>query len=267
PAREGAPAPERAHRPRRRRAGAALGHRRSGAGGRGRAPGPSALRPNPGARSHGNQEQPADRRASRRPALRAVRGAPESERPLRDRGVRARDAAERERVEVPRGQGRDEWRPAPGARQPRRRARPQPSLRRARGARRCRGVCEHDGARTRGSERGTRQVGGRCGGCLPPSAPPAEPNGEEPMSSALLLTPGEGEDGRLEVRELFGLDLHARLVVLSACETGLGKLSRGDDLIGLQRAFLYAGTPTVVTTLWKVDDRASFLLMREFYSR
>ena len=77
--------------------------------------------------------------------------------------------------------------------------------------------------------------------------------------------PGGGEDGRLEVREVFGLDLHARLVVLSACETGLGKLSRGDEVVGLQRAFLYAGTPAVVTTLWKVDDRASFELIRAFY--
>jgi CHAT domain-containing protein len=85
------------------------------------------------------------------------------------------------------------------------------------------------------------------------------------LSSALLLVPGDGEDGRLEVRELLGLDLHARLVVLSACETGLGKLSRGDELVGLQRAFLYAGTPTVVTTLWKVDDRASYELIRSFY--
>jgi CHAT domain-containing protein len=87
----------------------------------------------------------------------------------------------------------------------------------------------------------------------------------DPLSSALLLVPGDGEDGRLEVRELLGLDLHARLVVLSACETGLGKLSRGDELVGLQRAFLYAGTPTVVTTLWKVDDRASYELVRSFY--
>lgn len=89
---------------------------------------------------------------------------------------------------------------------------------------------------------------------------------QDPLSSALLLVPDGTEDGRLEVRELFGLDLHARLVVLSACETGLGKLSRGDELVGLQRAFLYAGTPAVVTTLWKVDDRASFVLMREFYA-
>ena len=89
----------------------------------------------------------------------------------------------------------------------------------------------------------------------------------DPLSSALLLVPGGGEDGRLEVRELFGFELRARLVVLSACETGLGKLSRGDELVGLQRAFLYAGTPAVITTLWKVDDRASYELIRSFYSR
>ncbi len=89
----------------------------------------------------------------------------------------------------------------------------------------------------------------------------------DPLSSAILLAPGDGEDGRLEVREVFGLDLHARLVVLSACETGLGQLSRGDELVGLQRAFLYAGTPAVVTTLWKVDDRSSFELIRAFYDR
>ena len=52
---------------------------------------------------------------------------------------------------------------------------------------------------------------------------------------------------------------------LRACETGHGQLSKGDDLVGLQRAFLYAGTPAVVTTLWKVDDRASYYLMRAFY--
>src|SRR5713101_815972 len=89
----------------------------------------------------------------------------------------------------------------------------------------------------------------------------------DPLSSAVLLVPGGGEDGRLEVREVFGLDLHAKLVVLSACETGLGKLSRGDEVVGLQRAFLYAGTPAVVTTLWKVDDKATYDLIRAFYTR
>lgn len=94
-----------------------------------------------------------------------------------------------------------------------------------------------------------------------------ELNEEDPMASALLLVPGDGEDGRLQVRELFATELNARLVVLAACETGLGKLSRGDELVGLQRAFLYAGTPTVLTTLWKVDDRASYVLMRTFYEQ
>ncbi|MBI2526078.1 MAG: CHAT domain-containing protein [Candidatus Rokubacteria bacterium] len=88
---------------------------------------------------------------------------------------------------------------------------------------------------------------------------------QDPLASALLLAPEGAEDGRLEVREVFGLDLGARLVVLSACETGLGRLSRGDELVGLQRAFLYAGTPAVITTLWKIDDRASFALMEHFY--
>ncbi|MBI3029073.1 MAG: CHAT domain-containing protein, partial [Candidatus Rokubacteria bacterium] len=94
-----------------------------------------------------------------------------------------------------------------------------------------------------------------------------ELNEQDPLASALLLVPDGDGTGRLEVREIFGLDLNARLVVLSACETGLGKLSQGDELVGLQRAFLYAGTPAVVTTLWKVDDRASFVLMREFYDQ
>jgi CHAT domain-containing protein len=94
-----------------------------------------------------------------------------------------------------------------------------------------------------------------------------ELNESDPLASALLLVPGGADDGRLEVRELFSLELSARLVVLSACETGIGKLSRGDELVGLQRAFLYAGTPAIVTTLWKVDDRASFDLVRVFYDR
>jgi len=93
----------------------------------------------------------------------------------------------------------------------------------------------------------------------------AEFNEEDPMSSALLLAPEGSGDGKLKVGEIFSLDLKTNMVVLSACETGLGKLSSGDELVGLTRAFIYAGTPSVVTTLWKVNDRASYELMREFY--
>jgi CHAT domain-containing protein len=88
-----------------------------------------------------------------------------------------------------------------------------------------------------------------------------------PMRAALLCTQDVDRDGRLEVRELFELDLKTcELAVLSACETRLGRWSRGDEIVGLERAFLRAGVPTVVASLWKVDDSATSLLMEEFYT-
>jgi CHAT domain-containing protein len=93
----------------------------------------------------------------------------------------------------------------------------------------------------------------------------AKLNEDDPLSSAVLLAREDVEDGRLEVREIFGLDLKANLVVLSGCETGLGKLSTGDELVGLTRAFIYAGTPSVVASLWSVDDSSTARLMASFY--
>jgi CHAT domain-containing protein len=93
----------------------------------------------------------------------------------------------------------------------------------------------------------------------------AQLNAEDPLSSAVLLAKEDKEDGRLEVREIFGMDLKANLVVLSGCETGLGKLSTGDELVGLTRAFIYAGTPSVVASLWGVDDSSTAQLMASFY--
>ena len=61
------------------------------------------------------------------------------------------------------------------------------------------------------------------------------------------------------------MDLKANLVVLSGCDTALGRLSTGDELVGLTRAFIYAGTPTVIASLWPVDDAATALLMSRFY--
>jgi CHAT domain-containing protein len=93
-----------------------------------------------------------------------------------------------------------------------------------------------------------------------------EYNPRNPLFSRVLLQPGEGEDGSLEVHEVYGLDLpRARLVVLSACETNLGEQSRGDEVVGLTRAFIYAGAPTVVSSLWTVNDRATSLFMGAFY--
>jgi len=94
----------------------------------------------------------------------------------------------------------------------------------------------------------------------------AEFNETDPVSSALLLAREGDDDGKLKVGEIFSMNLKADMVVLSACETGLGKISGGDEIVGMTRAFIYAGTPSVVTTLWKVNDRSSYELMRQFYS-
>lgn len=88
---------------------------------------------------------------------------------------------------------------------------------------------------------------------------------DDPLSSALLLTPGGSHDGYLRTTEIFGLDLAAELVILSGCSTGLGKLT-GDGVLGLARAFLYAGTPAIVVSQWDVSDRATAELMERFYA-
>ena len=96
-----------------------------------------------------------------------------------------------------------------------------------------------------------------------------EYNVVNPLYSAIYLAPGgEGAagDGRLETHEVYGLDLKGNeLVALSACESNVGELSAGDELVGLTRAFLFAGTPTILSSLWKVDDAATAALMTAFY--
>jgi len=87
-----------------------------------------------------------------------------------------------------------------------------------------------------------------------------------PMQSALYLAPTAGDDGRLTVAELYDIELDADLVTLSACETGLGRLAGGEELIGLTRGFLFAGTRSIVASLWPVDDAATAALMRAFYA-
>ena len=95
-------------------------------------------------------------------------------------------------------------------------------------------------------------------------------NKQNPLFSFVELASGQGEDGRLEVHEVFGLRLQAELVVLSACQTGLGSgaladVPAGDDWVGLTRAFLLAGARRVVASLWPVDDWATAALMERFY--
>ena len=71
----------------------------------------------------------------------------------------------------------------------------------------------------------------------------------------------------LTAREVFNLKLNAELVTLGACQTGINERSRGDELIGLTRAFLYAGAPSVVVSLWSVDAQSTQELMVDFYTR
>ena len=94
----------------------------------------------------------------------------------------------------------------------------------------------------------------------------AELNSNSPLFSRILLSPDSGDSGAIEVREVYGMDLaKTNLVVLSACQTQLGRQSKGDDIIGLNRAFIYAGASSVIASLWTVDDEATSLLMRAFY--
>jgi CHAT domain-containing protein len=88
---------------------------------------------------------------------------------------------------------------------------------------------------------------------------------EKPLSSGLLLAGDSENDGMLTVGELYDLYLPADLVTLSACETALGKVANGDDVVGFTRGFLYAGTSSIVSSLWKVDDKATSILMQQFY--
>lgn len=90
-----------------------------------------------------------------------------------------------------------------------------------------------------------------------------------PELSGLVLSlvdeAGQPQEGFLRLHEIYNLRLNAQLVVLSACQTGLGKEVRGEGLIGLTRGFMYAGVPRVMTSLWEVDDAATAELMKRFY--
>jgi len=91
-------------------------------------------------------------------------------------------------------------------------------------------------------------------------------NQKVPLFSRLLLSADDENDGALYVYEIYNLNLSkANLVTLSACQTNLGDLSDGDELIGLTRALIYAGSPAVISSLWSVDDSSASRLMVRFY--
>ena len=94
---------------------------------------------------------------------------------------------------------------------------------------------------------------------------------ERPQFSGLVLSRFDAnrqplEDFYLSLNEIFNLNLNAKLVVLSACETGMGDNVRGEGIIGMARGFMYAGAERIVSSLWAVNDPATAELMTQFYT-
>jgi len=95
-------------------------------------------------------------------------------------------------------------------------------------------------------------------------------NEKNPKLSGLILAPEDStskEDGILHLSEIYNLNLNADLVVLSACETGLGQVAKGEGIIGLTRGFLYAGASNLLVSLWQVSDATTADLMVDFYDK
>lgn len=90
-------------------------------------------------------------------------------------------------------------------------------------------------------------------------------NESEPALSRIFLGAGKDQDGSLYTGEIYNLDINADLVTLSACETGLGKLAKGEGVVGLSRALQYAGANNIIVSLWQVADQSTAEMMIEFY--
>lgn len=117
-------------------------------------------------------------------------------------------------------------------------------------------ACEERLAETIATQKRWRAVHLACHGLVDP---------ERPTLSSLALTRSGKEDGFLTALEVLRMEIPADLVVLSACETGKGKIVKGEGIVGLMRMFMYAGAPRVICSLWKVDDEATRALMVKFY--
>jgi len=92
-------------------------------------------------------------------------------------------------------------------------------------------------------------------------------NDKDPMRSQLIFTHGADslEDGRLNAYEIYNLHINSELAVLSACNTGIGKINKGEGVLSLSRAFMYAGCPNIVMSLWRAKDQPSAQIMSVFF--
>jgi CHAT domain-containing protein/predicted negative regulator of RcsB-dependent stress response len=88
---------------------------------------------------------------------------------------------------------------------------------------------------------------------------------EPELSRIFLQNSSQAEDGNLFAGEIYNLELNANLVTLSACQTGLGKISKGEGVIGLSRALVYAGAKNIIVSFWSVADESTAELMKDFY--
>lgn len=88
---------------------------------------------------------------------------------------------------------------------------------------------------------------------------------KDPLFSKLVFCPADGDDGLLHTYELYNMKLPAEMAVLSACNSGVGKIQRGEGVVSLARGFAYAGVPNIVMTTWSVSDWSTGILMQSFY--
>ncbi|MEM7296790.1 MAG: CHAT domain-containing tetratricopeptide repeat protein [Bacteroidota bacterium] len=88
---------------------------------------------------------------------------------------------------------------------------------------------------------------------------------QTPLDSYLLFTTTDSSNAKLSVRDIYNLELNNELLVLSACETGIGDYVNGDGVVGLTQAFFYAGVQRLMMSLWKVNDKSTSMLMGSFY--
>ncbi len=92
-------------------------------------------------------------------------------------------------------------------------------------------------------------------------------NESKPELSRIFLSPDKVDDGNLYSGEIYSLNINADLVTLSACETGLGQIAKGEGIVGLSRALMYAGAKNLIVSLWQVSDASTALLMIDFYKQ
>ena len=88
---------------------------------------------------------------------------------------------------------------------------------------------------------------------------------QNPLLSKFAFAPDQNNNGLLSTYEIYNMKINARMTVLSACKTGFGKITKSEGMLCLSRGFLYAGCPSIVMTMWEINDKTGSELMKNFY--